>query len=1244
MDPNTAVQAGASGSGTQGNPTTSLDSGSDWIGGLLRLAKGMEAAGEFAPFPYIKGACGVVVSVIEVVQEVKRNREDLQELCEGIGRILNILQNEMGNHSGGVDKFKDLCEGFERCLREILKSVKILAKKPQGFRGHAKEIFHLDSTKAQIAGHQRKIEEFRKDFLLRISMRIGFHLLGTNNPNKAQIPSKINECPAPSRVFQGRQRILQEMKTFFEDGSMKQHICLLHGLGGIGKTQIALKFIDDLASKFSDIFLLDMSSQTTIKAGLKNIAIIKQTGSTQEDAMKWLGDVQSNWFLLFDNADDPNINLNPYLPRCNQGNILITSRNPGLSVHAGAHWLVSDMEESDAAVLLLKGAAKDVTDPNMETAREISQALYCLPLAITQASAFIAKSGKFKGYLELYKRNRDRLLGEKPTQQQDGYTQSVYTTWEMSFHRLSPTAQTLLQLCSCLHYQGISEMIFQNAAKYNTNAKPDGPSKKELRDAYEFIANFQNQAGEWDSLAFIEVATELQAYALISFDEETAFFSIHPLVHGWCQNLAVDQVEVMINLMGMSISEGHYSDAQSVGMLPHLETLIQDRVGRSPLWNEQFAQTYFQSFKFKLATEFRSQVWREKQDRHGENHPQTLKSMEQLGISYRGLGQFSDALPLEMLVLQKRKKLLGEEHPDTLSAMGNLAMTHKELGEFNDALPLQTLVLEKQNKLLGEEHPDTLTAMTQLANTYMALGEFNDALPLQTFVLEKRKKLLGEEHPDTLSAMGNLAITHKELGEFNDALLLEVLVSEKRKKRLGEEHPDTLLAMGNLAITHKELGEFNDALLLEVLVLEKRKKLLGEEHPDTLWAMGNLASTHGMLGRFNDALLLEVLVSEKRKKRLGEEHPDTLSAMGNLANTYMALGEFNDALPLQTLVLEKRKKLLGEEHPDTLSAMGNLAVTHKELGEFNDALLLEVLVLEKRRKLLGEEHPATLSLMGNLAVTHKELGEFNDALLLEVLVLEKRKKLLGEEHPDTLSAMGNLAITHKELGEFNDALLLEVLVSEKRKKRLGEEHPDTLWAMGNLAITHKELGEFNDALLLEVLVLEKRKKLLGEEHPHTLSAMGNLANTHGTLGEFNDALPLQTLVLEKRKKLLGEEHPDTLWAMGNLANTHGTLGEFNDALLLETFVLGKRKKLLGEEHPHTLSAMGNLAITHKQLGEFNDALLLETFVLAKRQKCLGQKHPATLRTMRNLIKTYQGLGKAQEVEVLNNCLEQAQAT
>jgi hypothetical protein len=87
--------------------------------------------------------------------------------------------------------------------------------------------------------------------------------------------------------------------------------------------------------------------------------------------LKWLASTQEDWLLFYDNADDPKINLNSFLPRCNHGNIVITSRNPGLRVYAGAHSAISDMEETDAVALLLKSAAEEISLVTEKSAAEI---------------------------------------------------------------------------------------------------------------------------------------------------------------------------------------------------------------------------------------------------------------------------------------------------------------------------------------------------------------------------------------------------------------------------------------------------------------------------------------------------------------------------------------------------------------------------------------------------------------------------------------------------------------------------------------------------------------------------------------------------------------------------------------------------------------------------------------------------------------------------------------------------------
>ncbi|KAJ7081493.1 P-loop containing nucleoside triphosphate hydrolase protein, partial [Mycena epipterygia] len=356
----------------------------------------------------------------------------------------------------------------------------------------------------------------------------------------------------------------------------KQDIFLLHGLGGSGKTQIALKFIAESNSNFTNIFFIDSSSIETIDTGLKNIAKTKSVGESSQDALQYLRRKQEEWFLFFDNADDPKIDLNDYFPKCDHGNIIITSRNPGLVVYASSHSLVSEMEEIDAVGLLLRSAGEETTDVNKRAAVQIAKVLHYLPLAIVQAGAFISKSGDLDSYLALYEQNQAQLLSQKPAQSHDNYAWTVYTTWQISFNQLSQPAATFLQLCSLLHHQGISEQIFKNAATYKFG--PSSPSKEELQMPLEFLSQFLGPDGVWDSFCFIDMTNEVRAYSLINFHPRQKIFSIHPLVHDWTRSTLSDEESYkhcMVAIVGMSLAGLPDNDLQlaSRWMLPHIDSL-----------------------------------------------------------------------------------------------------------------------------------------------------------------------------------------------------------------------------------------------------------------------------------------------------------------------------------------------------------------------------------------------------------------------------------------------------------------------------------------------------------------------------------------------------------------------------------------------------------------------------------------------------------------------------------------------
>ncbi|KAJ7806682.1 P-loop containing nucleoside triphosphate hydrolase protein [Mycena leptocephala] len=732
-----------------------------------------------------------------------------------------------------------------------------------------------------------------------------------------QTARQTNNCPLPSRIFHGRQAILDKMHEFFNQDIGKQHIYVLHGLGGAGKTQIALNHLNNHMFSFTDKFFLDGSTAETIDTGLKNIAFMKNIGNSSQDALKWLADNQEDWLLFYDNADDPKIDLNRFIPQCNHGNIIITTRNTTLRSYAGAHFAVSDMEETDAVALLLKTKIVKVSRASFLSnfiSTDVSKELCYLPLAIVQAGAFILQSGALDSYLDIYMKNQAQLLREKPAQSHDNYAWTVYTTWQMSFDKLSPPASMFLQLCSYLHWDGITEEIFSRASTYRFQQVI--PSREALQQPLEFLAHFLEPAGEWDTLRFLQVTNEIKAYSLMSFDPERKMFSIHPLVHSWSRTTIQDQQSshsIMAAIMGMSIEEipCDHQKLASLRLISHVDSL-----------------------------------------RHG-NQPVVVDFGVQYGIVYYHAARYEEAKEFGLAVIEKQKQVLGDNHSDTLRAMGNLASTYQKLGEFHKAEELAVVVLEKRKQVLGEEHPDTLLAMGNLASTYHYLGNLHKAEKLEVVVLEKQKQVLGDDHPDTLWTMGNLASTYKKLGEFHKAEELEVVVLEKRRQAFGDGHPDTLWTLGNLASTYQNLGNFHKAEELKVVVLAKRKHILGDDHPDTLWTMGSLATTYNHLGKLKQAEELEVVVLEKRKQVLGNDHPDTLWTMGNLGWTYHQLAQFQKAEELQVVVLEMRKKVLGVNHPHTLHVMRNLALTYRSLDKLSEAEELETYVWNYEEALEG---------------------------------------------------------------------------------------------------------------------------------------------------------------------------------------------------------------------------------------------------------------------------------------------------
>jgi hypothetical protein len=719
---------------------------------------------------------------------------------------------------------------------------------------------------------------------------------------------------------------------------------------------------------FSHLFWVDASSEESMEMslrGLSSLPAAQYSGvdGSVESVLQWISFLQEEWLIVFDNADAPPPEVvEKFFPPGNRGNILITSRNRSMGriVSFESRIEIKEMEEADAITLLFKASGLDPLPEHLKIAEKIVTELYCIPLAINHAGAYI-EAGKcdIDQYLRQFSVCRQALMSDATFTGASKYNKTVYGTWDLSFkeienraggdstHMDAQAAQAailILQICAFYHHTSISKDIFRSAAEEATKQDVSSDRFIKLPQAVTLLDHTLlglDNDGHWNEFIFGQGISVLLSFSLMKREQPFETFSVHPLVHYWSRERMSKSEQRKMCEMGSTIL--------SCAIPWRFETQ-----------NYRLRRMIFPHLKANKSHERQIGLIKHYYDDKWSN----------FALVFSENGDLNNAEQLKVQVLDMRKKLLGAEHPDTISSIGNLASTYRNQGRLNEAEKLEVQVMVIRKKLLGAEHPDTLTSMGNLASTFINQGRLNEAEKLEVQVMDMRKKLLGAEHPDTLTSMGNLASTYWNQERWNEAEKLDVQVMDMRKKMLGAEHPDTLTSMANLASTYMKQRRWDEAEKLEVQVMNMRKKLLGAEHPDTLTSVGNLSSTYRNQGRLNEAEKLGVQVMDMRKKLLGVEHPDTISSMGNLASTYRNQRRWDEAEKLEVQVVDMRKKLFGAEHPSTLRSMGKLAGTYRNNGRGNEAEKLEIQVLDIRKKLLGAEHPSTLRSMRKLAGTY----------------------------------------------------------------------------------------------------------------------------------------------------------------------------------------------------------------------------------------------------------------------------------
>ncbi|MBV9037636.1 MAG: tetratricopeptide repeat protein, partial [Acidobacteriaceae bacterium] len=310
---------------------------------------------------------------------------------------------------------------------------------------------------------------------------------------------------------------------------------------------------------------------------------------------------------------------------------------------------------------------------------------------------------------------------------------------------------------------------------------------------------------------------------------------------------------------------------------------------------------------------------------------------ETIGNTYVGLGLYPEAQRQLERSLELRKRLLGEEHHDTLSTMDDLAIVFHQQGKFVQAEPIFKQVLEVRRRILGEQHPDTLRSMNNVAEIYLREGNFALAEPMLVRVLREQRRVLGDRNNATLETMNNLGLLYLNEGKYSEAESVFVAAVDGYRRVSGEEHPDTLTVKGGLAGAYTLQGKYEKAEPLFAEGLAVSRRVFGKEHPETMTKANNLAFLYLSAGKYAQAEPLLLSVLEISRRTLGRNHPDTLAVVRNLGLVYLYQGRYREAEPLLGELVNAERRALGNDNLATLSAIAILGELRLDEARYAEA-------------------------------------------------------------------------------------------------------------------------------------------------------------------------------------------------------------------------------------------------------------------------------------------------------------------
>lgn len=814
-------------------------------------------------------------------------------------------------------------------------------------------------------------------------------------------------------TFTGRNSVLESLRSqLTAKGAAVVVPVALHGLGGVGKTQVALEYAHRFKADYDLVWWINAEVPAFINESLADLAgrLGARVGESLPDAAREaleslrLGRAPyQRWLLVYDNARDP-ADLREFIPS-GPGHVLITSRNQSWSEVAEP--LEVDVFTRDESIEHL---SKRLPTLSNEDAERLASRLDNLPLAVEVAAAWLAETGTpIDDYLAELDASGTKLLS---ITQPAGYSRTLEATWQISLDRLAERTKAgvrLLELCAFMAPSISVDLVY-------------GQQTLESLAAFDPTLRVPGILGR--------VIQEISRLALAKIDLQNSEIQIHRLMQDFLRNrLSESEQQERYHLVHRILAAARpvRGDTDDPRNWPQY-ALIWPHLGpsRASECNEDPVRTLlidYVRFMWKRSQHAQALELGRRLDEHWTrvlfppDGPTTLSDADfivllrqllflrfHMGNVYRSQGDFEQARALNTKVLEEQRRALGEDDLHTLMTAAGLAADLRGLGRYQEALEMDLRTYGRLKELFGEDHERTVLAAGNLAVSLRLTGDSRRARDLDADTLERRRQLLGAKHPYTLQMLLALARDYRELGDYQQSLSMLETAYRDYLDALGPDFVDTLRTATALAISMRYMGEHARARALTEETTARFQADYATDHPDALACQINLAADLAATGDYDRALTESLDAVERYERRLGADHPYTNVARNNYGTYLLRVGRNEDALRELQRANDSLLGYLGADSPFTQGAGVNLANAYAANGRHEDAVKLGRVLQRQLTDLQGEYHPVTLTCALNLSLDLASVGRHEQARQLREHSLPKLAEVLGENHPTVVAA------------------------------------------------------------------------------------------------------------------------------------------------------------------------------------------------------------------------------------------------